>query len=96
MVHFAVLSKFIQKNCMLLFFVSFFNHFEFELLSTLVRSLLVKSRKSLARDVFDTVVTYAGQEFMTSPTDYWEQNSSTKGRVSATFKRRFFNKQDQK
>ena len=55
-----------------------------------VRSLPTKSRKRLARDVFDTFTTHAGLVHDVTNTDCRAQNGSTHGRVFATFIQRRF------
>ena len=56
----------------------------------------MKSRKRLARDVFDTFASYAGLVYDVTDTDCCAQNNSTHGHLFSTFKRRFFKKRDEK
>ena len=57
----------------------------------LVRSLLTKSRKRLARDAFHTFATGSGLVHDAADTDSrWVQNDNTRGRVFATVRGRFF------
>ena len=44
---------------------------------------------------FGTFVTHAGPVCDVTDTDCWAQNGSTHGRVFMSFKRQFFNKQNQ-
>ena len=54
----------------------------------LVRSLPMKSTKSVARDVFDTFATHTGHIHDVTDTDCWAQHGGVYGRVFASFKRR--------
>ena len=53
------------------------------------RSLPMKNRKTLARDVSGTIATYSNLVHGVIGTDYSAQNGTAHGRVFATFKRRF-------
>ena len=63
----------------------------------LLRSLAMKSRKGLARDIFGTFAKHVdmGLVYDVTNTDFWAQNCSTLGRVFAIFKRQFLT-QDEK
>ena len=54
-----------------------------------VRSLQMKSRKRLARDVLHSFASHSGLVHDVTNTYCWAQNGSTHGRVFATYKRGF-------
>ena len=89
MLHLVVLWIFIRKtSCD---FVSCFCFcFEFELLGVLPCCFALSLTSELARDVFDTFVTYAGLVYNVTDTVCGAYNGSANGCVSVTFKSWFW------
>ena len=56
----------------------------------LVCSIALKSKKGLARDVFDTFATHTDLAHDVTDTDCWARNDSTHGRCFVDFKHQFF------